>query len=142
MYIGPIKATQKGLWCGPGKQTGHNFSPGFLICGGGKGGKGHVERLPQRANFQVIGAKIMPPLADAMCFIYGNQCAANPAQHRHCCAIAQAFRRHVKQFQPPGIQRFEHGFGFFFCVSRGQGASVNTGFAQGAHLIAHQRNQR
>ena len=77
MDIGPIKAAQKRRGRGPIKQPGDNFLLGLGIRRGGKGRQWHIQGAPQFANAQIVGTKIMPPLADTMGFVHGD--------HLHVC---------------------------------------------------------
>ncbi|EKD60521.1 MAG: hypothetical protein ACD_54C00695G0005 [uncultured bacterium] len=117
MNIRAIKAPQEGFRWLAIKQARDDFGAGFFVGSRRKGCQRHVQGPPQLANAQVIGAKIMAPLADAMRFIHRDHRAVDPAQHRRCGRSAQPFRRHVKQLQPPLVQCFEDGFCFFIGIA-------------------------
>ena len=81
--IGPVKAVQKGVGRGAVEQFLDDLGLGFGIGSGGEGGQRHVQRAPQFADAQVIGAEIMAPLADAMGLVHGDQADACAGQHVH-----------------------------------------------------------
>ena len=70
--VGPVKPAHEDFRPLIIKKARDDLIPGFGICGGGKGGKGHVQCPPKSPDLKVIGAKIMAPLADAMRFVHGD----------------------------------------------------------------------
>jgi hypothetical protein len=140
--IGPVKAAQEDGGRHTAKQPRDDLGAGFLIRRGGKGGERHVQRAAQLADAQVIRAEIMAPLADAMRLIDRDHRAIDPPQHRHRGCRGKPLGRHVEQLQHPGIQLGKDLLGLFLGIARGQCPGFDPSLAQGAHLIAHQRNQR
>ncbi len=95
--VRPVKAAQergRGL---PVEQAGDDLAPGFLVRGGGEGGKRHAQGPAQIADPQIVGAEVVAPLADAMRLVDRDQAAVRPPQQAQRRARGQAFRRHVQQ---------------------------------------------
>ena len=95
--IGPVKTAKKGLRRFACKQFFNDFRARFRVGGCGKGRQRYVKRPPQVADAQVIGAEIMPPLADAMGFVHCNLRDADPAQQTRQGPGGQTFGRKVQQ---------------------------------------------
>ncbi len=142
MDIRPIKAAQEYLWLRAVEQPRHDLVAGLGIGGGGKGGQGHAQRPAQLANPQIIGAEVMPPLADAMRLVHGDGLHPGAAQHRHGRPGRQPLGRHVKQPQFARIQRPHHLGVLFLGIAAGQGGGSDARFGQCTDLIAHQGDQR
>ena len=140
--VGPVEPAQKGGGGDAIEQARHDFGPGFLVRRGGKGGKRHVQRAAQRADPQIVGAKVVAPLADAMRLVHGNQTGANATQHLHGCGRGQTFRCHVKQLDAAFVQALKNRLRLFPGIARSQGPGHDARRPQGPHLIAHQGDQR
>mmetsp|Transcript_22551 Transcript_22551/g.36676 ORF Transcript_22551/g.36676 Transcript_22551/m.36676 type:complete len:249 (+) Transcript_22551:2919-3665(+) len=142
MDVRPVKAAQKRSWRHAIKEFLHNFGLCLGISRGRECGQRHIQRAAQLANPQVIGAKIMAPLADAMRLVNGDHADPDPAQHPHRRPRRKAFRCDIQKLQCALFERFPNGIRFLGRVARGQRARRDTRRLQGADLIAHQRNQR
>ena len=110
------------------KQLFNDFRLSFCISRRGKGRKWHAQRPPQLANPQIIWAKIVAPLANAMRFIDRNHAHANATQHLRYAARGQPLWRHIQELETPLFQRLPDGIGFFLSIARGQRASLNPSF--------------
>ena len=75
--IGAVKTFQKDLTITTRKQSLYNLITGFPVSRGRERGQGNVQRIPQRADTQVIRPEVMAPLTDTMGFVHRN--------HRHAC---------------------------------------------------------
>ena len=84
----------------------------------------------------------MAPLANAMRLIDRDEAHTRPLEHPFRAARGQPLRRHVKQLEASLLQPAPDGVGLLFRVARGQRPRRNPRLTQGAHLVAHQRNQR
>ena len=85
----------------------------------GRGRESHglrpAQGLPHAPQPQIIRAEIMPPLAQAMRFIHGQQGNLHPPQHLHERLLGKALRRHVENLQLPITQRLHH-LAVFLCA--------------------------
>ena len=140
--IGAVEAAKKGFGRDPVKQAGDDLGPGFGIGGRGKGRKRQAKTATQITDPQVIGPEIMAPLADAMGLVHGDQGGLCPAQQALGPRIGQTFGGDIEQAQTAIIQGLKQFFGFLVGVATGQSAGADAQLAQGAHLVAHQRDQR
>ena len=140
-YIGPVKAAQKGDGGRAVEQTGCDLGPRFGIGRGGKGRQRHAQRLPQSADAQVIGAKVVAPLADTMRLVHGNQAHPDAPQHGHRGGGCKPFGGQIKQLQSAFIKGCEDLFRLLLGIARCQRPRFNPSSLKRAHLIAHQGNQ-
>jgi hypothetical protein len=140
--VGPVETAQENPRGLATEQAGDDFVAGFLVGGGGEGGKRHAQSPAQGPDAQIVGAEIMPPLRDAMGLVHRDQRGADAAQKGDGAGRGQPLGRHVEQAQAAGIERGENPVCFLFGIARGECPGLDPGGAQGAHLIAHQGNQR
>ena len=140
--VRPVEAAQEGGGRLAVEEPRDHLGPGLDIGRGGEGGERHGQITAQLTDAQVIGAEVMAPLADAMRLVHGDQPDAHALEHGDGARQGQPFRREVEELEPPGIQRAEDLFGLGLRVARGQRPGLDPGFAQAAHLVAHQRDQR
>ena len=78
----------------------------------GGGGQRHARHAgkPRRqpGELQIFGAEIMPPLADAMRLVDGEERDLHPVQHLQEIRHHQPFGRDIEQVQPPRAQIGAH----------------------------------
>ena len=110
------------------------------------GGERHHRRVgkprPQLGKGAVVGPEIVPPFADAVGFVNGNQPQVQRFQETAKAVHRRPFRRHIKQADGAGAGlplRCGGGGGILTAVEEGGGDAVG---AQRRHLVLHQRNQR
>ena len=140
--IGAVKPAEELARLTLAKELLNDLGAGFGVGGGRESGERHIKRAAQRADAQVVGTEIVPPLADAMRFIDGKQRDARLLQKPVSSAGGKAFRRHVEQFQVAAVKRVEDRVGFLRRIGRGQRGGRYAGGVQGAHLVAHQGDER
>ena len=140
--IGAEKAGLNMIFPGSGKTVAD------LLCNLGRGRRGqrqhpaHIEIAGQLRQFQIIRAKVMPPLRNTVRFIHRHHADRQPLQTRQKSLIGQALRRHVQQLdtaviQPP-VDTLQ-----LLCIHAGiQPRGSNTQPVKLIHLVFHQCNQR
>ena len=95
----------------------------------------------QLIQLQIIRPEVVPPLADAMRLIDGNQRNADRRQKRRERSVVQPFRRNVDKLVVPMRKAGEtaaHLLGIERGIDVGRG---NAAPLQSVHLILHERNQ-
>ena len=124
--VGPVEAVQEPFGRGAVEQLFDDLVLRFGIRRRGERGQRHVQRAAQFADAQVIGAKIMAPLADAMRLVHGDQRDVDAPQHAHRRAGGEAFGRDIEQFERPCLQRLPDGGGLFLGIAGGQRARLDA----------------
>ena len=128
-------------------QLGHDVVAGDGVGGGREGDAGHiVKTLVQHSQAQVVGPKVVPPLADAVGFVNGKEAERGAlvqgVQQAHEARGGESLGRHIEQRELAaqgllldlgGLLRREAG------VEVGCG---HTGLAQRAHLVVHEGDKR
>jgi hypothetical protein len=128
-------------------QALHDVGARVAVGGGRQRQPRHAgETLVQRRQAQVFLAEVVPPLADAVRLVDGEQ--AQPAafvqrlQHRQETRRQDALGRGVEQRQP-ARQQFALDAARLVAVERAvQEGGVHAQFFQRADLVVHQRDQR
>ena len=100
-----------------------------------------TEPFSKPAQPCVIGAEVMPPLADTVSFIDGQQLNVDPIDRSHERVTAQSLGRDVDQFVVPG----DHVRNARLLLFRRQRAvdkcRRDISIEQRSHLVRHQRDQ-
>jgi hypothetical protein len=118
------------------------------VLGDGLGGGGrerqyrHVPETPfEVTKLPICRPKVVPPLADAVCLVHGNQRELQLRQRtpdgRH-----QTLRRGVNQLEGP-FSDLAHTLRALLRIERGiQKSGAHADLAEGVHLVLHQRDER
>ena len=111
----------------------------------GRSGEGNGLGVAQlragAAQAQVVRAEVMPPLAQAVRLINGQQGDGHAAQQAHEALLRKAFRSNINNLQTSGAQIPHHLSVFVRAqggVDRGSG---DVALLQGIHLVLHQRDE-
>ncbi len=139
--VGAVEPVQEGLRL-PLEQPRDDFGPGLRVGGGREGGEGHVQRFPQGADPEVVGAEIVAPLADAMGLVHRDERRVRALQHPLGRGGGEAFGRDVEQLQASLLDRLPDRLRLLLRVAGGERARLDSGLLQGTDLIAHQGDER
>ena len=105
--VGPVKAADEAHGLDE-RQAGGNLLPGAQVGGGGQRHARHAgEALREHVQPQVVLAKVVPPLGDAMRLIDGDERHVQAAQQLQGAGIAaqEPLRRQVQQVQFAASER-------------------------------------
>jgi hypothetical protein len=127
--------------------VGHTqrFEDVFLDLGSGRGGQsdggGVSECLSNCSKTQVVGAKVVTPLREAVGFVDGQKAQAAGLEKVHK-AIGESLRRDIDQF-PMTVSKPDEAIASLHRRDGGIDAGCsNSNFLKGIHLVFHQCNQR
>lgn len=113
--------------------------------GGGGGERQHAfdfERLRQPGELEVVGAKIVAPLRDAMRLIDHQERDLERTQRREKALVGEPLRRRVKQFQLARLESRVHSAQF---IEREAGIDPrrrHVALPKEGDLVAHERDER
>ena len=144
--VRPVEAADEGP-CVLQLQALDDVGARVRIGGGGQRDARHAGKtLVQHAQAEVFLAEVVPPLADAVRLVDGEQAEQLPlvqrVEHRQEARREDALRRGVQQHQPARAQLALHRLRLL-AVERGiQEAGVHAHFLERADLVVHQRDQR
>ena len=116
---------------------------GFRVGGGGQGDAGDLRvAVGQQSELAVFGTEVVPPLADAVRFVDGEQADGGVVEEAQETFAYQPFGRNVEQFQTACgdvVGDLAHVVGRRAAVYR---RAMHACRAQVGHLVVHQRDQR
>ena len=140
--VGPVEAAQEHPRGTAVEQLLDDLVAGLGVGRGGEGRQRDVQHPPQVADPQVVRAEVVAPLAHAMRLVHRDEADIRPPQHPLGAARGEPLRREVEELQRPRLHRRPHRVGLLGRVARGQGARLDAGRPERAHLVAHERDQR
>ena len=117
----------------------------YRFCGSRRiGGKyGTPGKYPEKfRNFQIAGAEILPPLGDAVRFVYCNHGNFRLPGKRKKRLCHQSFRRCINDFISPLRGKFHCLSVLALCERTVYKSRMHPCGIQCCHLVLHQRNQR
>jgi hypothetical protein len=115
----------------------------------GSGGRGGCRRerdrgrraqlLPVSADRAVVWPELVPPLADAVRLVHGEQARveAHPVEH-----ALESLGRHVEQLESAGPERVPHRASHLGLLGAAQVRGGDAPAPERRHLVLHQRDQR
>ena len=113
--------------------------------GGGCSGEGKHGRIGKKLtdgrNPEVGWPKVVSPLRDAMCFIYGNHGDGQEFEARTEALRFQSFGADVEEFHVPKLTVVEQLGRLFGCLSGIETHGLDAAFLQMRHLIFHEGNE-
>ena len=118
-----------------------------VLPGPGIGGGGHRqardpgEDLGQPAQQAVLGTEVMPPLADAVRLVDGDDGEGNARQPLQHPGLEQALGRDVEQVQGPGLDPRPGGGAVLGGGEGVQPGGGDPGLDQARHLVGHQGDE-
>ncbi len=127
-------------------QADDDVGAGVLVRGGGERHARHIRvALVQHAQAQVVGAEVMPPLADALRLVDGKE-AEQPARMqrvelREKAGRGDALGRRVHQRQARARHLGLGPAGLAGVQRRVEERRAHAGFLERADLVVHQRDQ-
>ncbi len=125
------------------EQACDNVGAGGAVGGGRHRDRLHAaERIGDLAQPQIFGAKIMPPLRDAMGLVDRKKIDLGASEQLDHVVAHQALGRDIEQAQRAIAHRRRDAPAFVDIGSRIQRRRRNSELAQLRDLVAHQRDQR
>jgi hypothetical protein len=142
MQIRPVEGAQEDARLTI-EQPGDDVGARRRVGRGGHGKNPHVaDGRGRRAQTEIVGAEVMPPLRHAMRFVNGDAARPRLAQERLGVRPREALGRDIEQREPALAQQPQHGGVLLAVVGGIERAGPHPERAQLLHLIAHQGDER
>ena len=112
----------------------------------GRGREGHRHRIPEQPaklpQAGVVGAEVVPPLADAVRLVHGEERDSPRGDDLTKLRLAKPFRRDVEETVASGPHVGISGLTLFSGQRRVDERRIDAAGAEGIDLILHERDQR